>query len=71
MANMSYCRFQNTILDLTDCTNFLGQTLDDEISYEDMINDMSGDEIRAMMQLRKEAKRFLKYFAELNGENND
>lgn len=69
MANMSYCRFENTYSDLRDCTNVLGQTLDDEISYEDMIDGMSASEINALFAMVKEAKRFLEYYAELNGEN--
>lgn len=44
MANMSYCRFQNTLRDLRDCANAL----------EDMAEtgkDLSGDELRARDRL--------------------
>lgn len=38
MANMSYCRFQNTLSDLKDCAPLLRE-------------DLSSDEYAAMMQL--------------------
>lgn len=29
MANMSYCRFRNTLLDLLDCSHYLSERIDD------------------------------------------
>ena len=45
MANMSYCRFQNTELDLRDCNN----EMDDAYTLNDM--DLSSDEYNAMLRL--------------------
>ena len=45
MANMSYCRFQNTELDLRDCNN----EMDDAYTLNDM--DLSSDEYKAMLRL--------------------
>jgi len=30
MANMSYCRFQNTVTDLQDCLEHIDDAIDDE-----------------------------------------
>lgn len=44
MANMSYCRFQNTLSDLADCEGALNDgCLDDD--------DLSEDELRAAKRL--------------------
>lgn len=45
MANMSYCRFQNTELDLRACNN----AMDDAYNLADM--DLSNDEYKAMVRL--------------------
>lgn len=42
MANMSYCRFQNTVNDLRDCYEALG---------EKDISELSTEELRAAWQL--------------------
>ena len=46
MANMSYCRFQNTVQDLQDCFNAIGEALD---NGEPM--DLSADEQRAFERM--------------------
>ena len=35
MANMGYCRFQNTLGDLSDCERAMGEGDDDELSEEE------------------------------------
>lgn len=35
MSNMSYCRFQNTALDLYDCVDFLRSDDPEEMSIEE------------------------------------
>ena len=45
MANMSYCRFQNTEMDLRACCN----AMDDAYTLKDM--DLSNDEYKAMLRL--------------------
>ena len=47
MANMSYCRFENTDIDLRDCVDFI---------YEWDHEDISNREIEAMMSLLENAK---------------
>lgn len=53
MANMSYCRFQNTSQDLRDCVN----EMDEAYTLKDM--ELSRDEREAMMWMRELAERFL------------
>jgi hypothetical protein len=47
MSNMSYCRFQNTLADLRDCEEALG---------EDQLR-LSDEEKRAAVKLIKTCKR--------------
>lgn len=35
MANMSYCRFQNTVADLQDCYEAMCEGEDDDLSAEE------------------------------------
>lgn len=46
MANMSYCRFQNTVMDMQNCFNVISEALDNE---EPM--DLSADEQRAFERM--------------------
>ena len=46
MANMSYCRFQNTVMDMQDCFNAIEEALD---NGEPM--DLSTDEQRAFQRM--------------------
>jgi len=57
MANMSYCRFQNTLLDLKDC--YLAIT---EGEPEDSI--LSPDEVKAFERLIEVCRDFVKDFDE-------
>ena len=53
MANMSYCRFQNTAQDLRDCVNSLEEGYD----LDDL--DLSNDETYAMKRMRNLCQDFL------------
>ena len=53
MANMSYCRFQNTSQDLRDCV----MELDDAYTLSDM--DLSAEELEAMKWMRTLCEQFL------------
>jgi hypothetical protein len=53
MANMSYCRFQNTAIDLQDCAYAL-DTADD---FEDL--DLSNDEQRACDRMYQLCQDFI------------
>lgn len=46
MANMSYCRFENTLIDVNDCLN----AMDDSWSFDDLrLNDYEKVAIRNMV----------------------
>lgn len=37
MANMSYCRFQNTLADLRDCQDAMGNSDPETLSFEERL----------------------------------
>lgn len=53
MSNMSYCRFQNTSMDLRDCVN----EMDEAYTLRDM--DLSREELESMKWMRELCERFL------------
>ena len=59
MANMSYCRFQNTASDFNDCLLALKETE----SFRKL--NLSGDENRAMNRLAGYARQYLERYTEL------
>ena len=64
MANMSYCRFQNTSQDLRDCA----VEMEEAYTLSDM--DLSSEELEAMKWMRELCERFLDNFERLeNAEN--
>ena len=46
MANMSYCRFQNTLMDMQDCFNIM----DEAVDLNEPL-DLSDDEQRAFQRM--------------------
>lgn len=60
MANMSYCRFQNTVIDLQDCYDALEEMGDDE----EMIEDLSSEELRAKKKLIQLCEDIINDFGE-------
>ena len=46
MANMSYCRFRNTLADFKDCRNAL-----EHFTYEDVEDVTSGEELDAAEEM--------------------
>jgi hypothetical protein len=60
MANMSYCRFQNTLSAFKDCYAELEEA---EFGFNEM--NLSPDESQAMYQLANYARKFLDRFQEL------
>lgn len=68
MANMSYCRFENTYSDLRDCTNAIAEALDNEVSYAEFLAGLNEYEQYFLHALRQNAERFLELYAELKGE---
>lgn len=65
MANMSYCRFRNTRLDLRDCVDEMEQ----HGFLEDM--DLSGEEQHAMNAMYLLCKRFTASFEQLTANDTD
>ena len=59
MANMSYCRFQNTELDLRDCV----YEMQEYETFADM--DLSKEESYAMLRMKDLCEKFLEQFEEL------
>lgn len=57
MSNMSYCRFQNTLSDLSDCHHSL-------INEHKTINDLSKDEARAFREMYELMEDFI---SDING----
>ena len=53
MANMSYCRFENTSNDLRDCVN----VMEEAYNLRDM--DLSREELDAMKWMRELCNRFI------------
>ena len=59
MANMSYCRFENTSNDLQDCV----YTMDDAYTLADL--DLSKTEMRSMQRMRELCQEFLDHYERL------
>lgn len=59
MANMSYCRFQNTQLDLNDCVG----ALEDAYDLKDL--GLSNDETGAMHAMAQLCEEFLDHYKRL------
>ena len=47
MANMSYCRFENTYRALLDCFSAVERALDAGLSYDEFVAGLSSDQERA------------------------
>jgi hypothetical protein len=58
MSNMSYCRFQNTLSDLADCHNALGEIFDADHGK------LSEDELHAARRLIETCGEILQLVAE-------
>lgn len=50
MANMSYCRFRNTLVDFKDCVNAI-----EHFMYDDVEDVTSDEELKAAEELMKVA----------------
>lgn len=65
MANMSYCRFQNTLTDFNECLNVIRDAICDDVPFEDFGDELGADELKALEQLYIRAKRFVELVDEL------
>jgi hypothetical protein len=43
MANMSYCRFENTVSDMRDCLNDLAEAVESGLSMKQFLERLSSD----------------------------
>jgi len=60
MANMSYCRFENTLRDLQDCLGVLDEACEDDKSLEEFEKSLGSDyERRAFKRLLTVAEDLL------------
>lgn len=57
MSNMSYCRFQNTLLDLQDCDQELGDMGDHLDGHNEYDEPLSEEELFAAKRLLKLCKK--------------
>ena len=62
MANMSYCRFQNTLKDLQDCFDAL---------YEENLEDLSQEELRSAQRMLDLCEQFVEEHSEIINEYQD
>lgn len=61
MSNMSYCRFENTLVDLRDCVNALGEDGIPIGEYEKV----------ACEKMRELCKRYIEMYDERDEENDN
>ena len=60
MSNMSYCRFRNTLSDLIDCEESIGELLDGD--------DANKDELKACRRLIEVCKRIASDYGDCGEE---
>ena len=60
MANMSYCRFRNTKIDLADCVNTLEDFVNEETEF-----DLSPEEKNAAKYMYELCQEYIEYYEEL------
>lgn len=66
MANMSYCRFRNTLGDLRDCFGAL-----EDMTTDDPMKPLSREEATAAEQLATTCLDILRLLCEISGEDLD
>lgn len=65
MANMSYCRFENTSNDLRDCVSVM------EEAYDLPDLDLSASETRSMEHMRELCEDFLRQYERLQAASTE
>lgn len=66
MANMSYCRFRNTQIDLNDCVGKI-----QDIVWGECDDDVSSEEKRAAKQMYDLCQEYISLYEEWQEMNND
>ena len=59
MANMSYCRFENTLRDLRDCVDTLSEAVDEGQSMKEFLKGLSSDEQWAFKRMATYCQDFI------------
>jgi len=69
MANMSYCRFQNTYADVKDCAEALGAASDEGLDLKQFLTGLgSDDERRAVARFIRNCRSAIEAYESLGGE---
>ena len=62
MANMSYCRFENTLKDFSDCVGALEEALDEGMGLDKFKAGLSSYELSAFRRLSEEVSNFIQLY---------
>lgn len=62
MANMSYCRFENTYFDLKDCATALEEAMDRGVSLKKFVREMSKEELMAFEGITDMCERLMEAY---------
>lgn len=65
MANMSYCRFENTSNDLHDCVRALNEANESGQTLAQFMRQSSDHERRSLAQMRKLCEQFIEEYETL------
>jgi len=61
MSNMSYCRFNNTSLDVADCLAAMVFAEEDGLTFEEFRATLSDDEQRALDRMIRDMEMIMEY----------
>lgn len=68
MANMSYCRFENTVRDMFDCVDAFEEVIEEGGSMDDFLSNLSSDHERASVyRLLSLAHKFIELYDQTEG----
>ena len=65
MANMSYCRFENTYGDMKDCVTAMEEAMDEGVSLKEFVREMSTDERSAFQRMAALCKRMMEAYKDM------
>lgn len=67
MANMSYCRFENTYGDLNDCVQAMEEAMDKGVSLKEFTREMSREELSAFQSMHAMCSRMIEAYSDMTG----
>ena len=65
MANMSYCRFENTYFDLKDCATAMEEAMDRGVSLKEFVREMSKEELMAFQDITDMCERLMEAYDDM------